>query len=119
MTSIEVTVCFQAAQEIFVAITGKPSDEDIVRICEILTPILLIIPYDDVDEDNNLWGLIASQADYKSHYNDLVFTAPMCPQIYPTVLSGATAPVRTEDIFKNAAKTGWFQCPCCRGVQLS
>ena len=63
MTLTEVIACFQAAKKIFVAITGKPTDEDIVCIREILTPILLIIPYDEVNGDNNLWGLITSQAD--------------------------------------------------------
>ena len=43
-----------------IVITGKPSDEDIIHSQEILTCILLSIPYDEVDEDNNLWGLIAS-----------------------------------------------------------
>ena len=51
---------FQAAQEIFIAITGKPSDEGIVHIHTILTPIFLSTPYDEVDADNSLWGLIAS-----------------------------------------------------------
>ena len=65
-TATEVITCFQATQEIFVAITGKPSDEDAVRIREILTPTLLSIPYYEVDEDINLWGLIASRGDYTS-----------------------------------------------------
>ena len=104
MTLTEVIAWFQAAQEIFIVITGKPSDKDIVRIGEILTSILLSIPYDEVDEDDNLWGLIASLADFKSRYQNVVFFAPTWPPIYPEVLPSATAPVRTEAEFRNAAK---------------
>ena len=43
MTPIEVIACFQAVQDIFVGITGKPLDEDIVCIREIHTTILLSI----------------------------------------------------------------------------
>ena len=97
-------MCFQATQEIFVAITGNPSDEDIVCIRKIPTPILLSIPYDEVDGDNTLCGLVASQADYKSCYHDLAFTAPMDLPIYPAVLSVTTAPVHDEAELKKSAR---------------
>ena len=104
MTPTEVIASFQAAQDIFVAISGKPTDEDLVRIREILTPLLLSIPYDESHEDNNLWGLIASPEDYADRYNQAVFTVPTRPPIYPVVAADATAPVRAEAEFKNAAK---------------
>ena len=104
MTPTEVIACFQAAQENFVAITGKPTDEDIVRIREILTPLLLSILYNESEENNNLWGLIASKEDYKDRYNQAVSTSPVRPPIYPAVAADATAPIDAEDEFKYAAK---------------
>jgi hypothetical protein len=104
MTPTEVLASFRAAQEIFVTIAGKPSDEDIIRIREVLTPLLLSIPYDESHDDNNLWGIIASKDDYGDRYNQAVFTVPARPPIYPVVSSDATAPVRAEAEFKNAAK---------------
>ena len=46
MTITEVIACFKGNQDVFVAITGKPSDEDILQIREVLTPILMCISYD-------------------------------------------------------------------------
>ena len=91
MTPAEDIACFQAAQEIFVAITGKPTDEDIVRIREILTPLLLSILYNKSEDNNNLWGLIASKEDYEARYNQTVFTAPVRPPIYPAVVADTMA----------------------------
>ena len=81
----------------------------------------LVSSYNEVDEDDNLWGLIASELDYKSRYNDSIFTAPMHPPIYPSVLPDATASVHAEAEFKNTAKLvhtivvilsmGWLRTP--------
>ena len=104
MTPVEVIACFQAAQEVFVAITEKPTDKDIVRIQEILTPIPLSIPYDESEKNNNLWGLIASTEDYTARYSNASLVALVRPPIYLNVVSDAIAPIRADVEFKNAAK---------------
>ena len=108
MIPADAIACFKATQEIFVAITGEPSDEDILHIREVFAPILLSIPYNEVDDDTNLWGLIASPINYKARYSDTVFTDPMWPPIYPVVPPNATDPVRAKVEFKNTAKLADF-----------
>ena len=47
----------------FTPILGKTSHDDLVRLCEALTPILLQASYKKSHVKHNLWGMIAPAAD--------------------------------------------------------
>ena len=68
MTPEEITLSLSEALDKFFPIQWKPTDYDITRLSETLTPLLLDIPYDIADARHNLWGCIAPDARYKTKY---------------------------------------------------
>ena len=59
----------------FLPITGKPYHDNIVRIWEALTPLLLQAGYNKVQNKNNLWVIIAPGSAYAVKYDE-PFTTP-------------------------------------------
>ena len=69
----------------FGEIAVKPTEDDISRMVRTILPILLKIPYDEVDATHNLSGLISPSAKYTSKYGT-AFNPPMRPKPYsPTI----------------------------------
>jgi hypothetical protein len=64
MTPDDITTLFAAADEAFPAIVGQPEDHQLHALVELLTPLLLEIPYDSEKGTHNLVGLIQKEADY-------------------------------------------------------
>ena len=62
-----ITALFADASAHFVPFAGNPTDDDLTAIREVLTPLLLGIPY-DADGRHNLVGLIAQRDKYKAKY---------------------------------------------------
>ena len=62
VTHAYVPATITAARANFVPISGKPKDNDLLRLSECLMPILLGIPYNTVDVNHNLWGILSSGA---------------------------------------------------------
>ena len=56
----DVTARFVTAIQDFPPITGCPSDENLKKIKDIITPILITLPYDSINGVHNLWGIIAT-----------------------------------------------------------
>ena len=69
MTPEDITATIKAALDLFPPIQGKPTDEHITRIVDVLTPILLDIPYDEANAIHSLVGLIASSGAYVKKYS--------------------------------------------------
>ncbi len=56
------------AQALLLPIYGQPSNNDLLRLSNIITPILLKSSYNRVKGVHNLWGLIANADRYLHHY---------------------------------------------------
>ena len=94
MTAKDVSEKITAAMVTFVYIDGKPTDNNLLRLRELPTPILLGIPYNTADGAHKLWGILYSNAAYKTRHNT-VFISPTRPTIYPTISDGATSAIHS------------------------
>ena len=75
-TPEEIHTLFAEALAAFEPIVGQPTDTDLFRLREVLSPLLLNIPYDMVNGGaDNMVGIIMPKATYVSIY-DREFTRP-------------------------------------------
>jgi hypothetical protein len=86
-----ITALFADASVHFIPFACDPTDDDIPAIHEVLTPLLLCIPY-DADGRHNLVGLIAQRDKYKTKYS-VFFARPKRPLFYDDTLDAAATPV--------------------------
>ena len=86
-----ITALFADASAHFVPFAGNPTDDDLTAIREVLTPLLLGIPY-DADGRHNLVGLIAQRDKYKAKYS-VFFARPKRPLLYDDTIDAAATPV--------------------------
>ena len=68
MTPDEIVAKFATAINHFDPITEQPSDTDLTRLREAVTPLLLKIPYDETGGTHNLIGIIWSKLAYIARY---------------------------------------------------
>lgn len=95
MTPEEITALFAEAATQFTPIVGNPSDDDLTAMRELLTPLLLNIPYDE-EGDNNLVGLIAGPNQYLNTWGQ-AFPRPDRPPSYdPAIPADAPAVTRNR-----------------------
>ena len=80
MPTEEVIAAIAEAQYFFVTITRKSTNDDLIRIKEIIAPILFWIPYDGVNNVHNMWGVIVPTDAYNRRYS-ADFVIPAHPPI--------------------------------------
>ena len=85
MSSEQLALQLTETREASVLITGKPSHDDIVCICEALTPLLLQAGYNKAHAKHNLWGIIAPTEAYIVKYGE-PFDIPERISAYPPIL---------------------------------
>jgi hypothetical protein len=103
MSPEEITALFVEAATRFTPITGNPSDDDLTDMREVLTPLLLAIPYDE-DGDHNLIGLIEPTTAYTATWH-AAFPLPARPPSYdPAIAADATPVVRARREAAHAVK---------------
>ena len=97
---------FEAAREDFKVENGQPTDAYLVKIRAVTTPILLLAPYDEVNGNHDLVGLIYLTRKYKAtHQGNLAFHSLTRPAIYdPTVTDDDNPSVVREK------ETTWKAC---------
>lgn len=101
MTPEEITAAFATAAASFQPIVGQPSDDDLTALREILYPLLLDIPYDNLpgaavgQYQHNLVGLIEPNATYAVTWH-AAFPIPARLPAYPAVPDDANANVRNR-----------------------
>ena len=86
-----ITALFADASAHFVPFAGNPMDDDLTAIREVLTPLLLGIPY-DADRWHNLFGLIAQHNKYKNKYS-VFFARPKRPLLFDDTIDATATPV--------------------------
>jgi hypothetical protein len=91
MTPKAITSALTAAQVLFLPINGQPSDNDLVRLSDVILPILLKAIYNQVNSVHNLWGLVASMDCYLHHYSTPSIRPATHPACYdPTITTEAS-----------------------------
>ena len=66
MSPEEIVAKFAEALELFEPIEGQPSIRNLTEIYEVLTQLLLQIPFDETEGKDNLVGIINSATNYRS-----------------------------------------------------
>ena len=61
----ELSTLFEAAREDFEVENGQPNDAYLVKIRAVITSILLLVPYDEENGNQNLVGLVWLTSKYK------------------------------------------------------
>ena len=79
----DVTIQFADSESTFEPISGQPTDSNLVEICEVISQILFLVPYNEVDGIRSLIGLIQKPAAYTSEYKAAP-PRPKKPGIYDT-----------------------------------
>jgi len=97
----DITTLFAAADEAFPAIVGQPEDSHIHALVELLTPLLLEIPYDSETGVHNLVGLIQTEADYTDEYST-AFVRPGRMAAYD-----ASIPSDANNLVRAKAEAQW------------
>ena len=101
MTPEEVTLALKEATDAFPPLGARrPTDDDLVSIRESLSPILMTIPYDAIDNLHNLWGVIAPTAAYTTLYA----TAFPIPRKLPFYDDAIASSANVADIRKQESK---------------
>ena len=70
MTPEDIVEKFAHALDNLNQITGQPSDTDLTRIQEAVTPLLIQILYEETSAVHNLIGLIRPEAAYVARYSE-------------------------------------------------
>ena len=104
MSPEEIVAKFAEALELFEPIEGQPSIRDLTKISEVLTQLLLQIPFDETEGKDNLVGVINSTAKYRSRYGQS-FVIPQRVGAYDeSIADNANAAVRAKMEAKNRAR---------------
>jgi hypothetical protein len=84
----ENTMSFATATASFQPISSQPTDDNLTALWEILYPLLLEIPYDELGT-HNLIGIIKATASYMATWG-AAFPIPVCPPTYPIIANDVT-----------------------------
>jgi hypothetical protein len=98
----KATSALTAAQALFLPINGQPSDDNLVRLSDAISPIYLKATYNRVNGTHNLWGLDASADEYLHHYGAPFVCPATCLACYDPAINAEASCVN-----RVCAKTAW------------
>jgi hypothetical protein len=68
MTPNAIICLFKEAHDAFPHLKGKPSDNDLLAIWETLLPLLMVIPYDQLNRVHSLTAFLSEAVKYKADH---------------------------------------------------
>jgi len=93
MTPDAITCLFKEAHDAFLPLEGNPSNDDLVAIQETILPLLMVIPYDQLNRVHSLLVILAKAVKYKANHGSK-FVCPACLPLYDkTIADDATTVV--------------------------
>jgi len=104
MTPDTITCLFKEAYDTFPPLEGKPSDDDLLTIQEILLPLLMVIPYNQLNGLHSLTAILTDAAKYRAEHGNKKFVQPSRLPLYDkNIADDATTVVRVraEDAHKS------------------
>jgi hypothetical protein len=97
MTPEAIMLLFKEARNTFPPFEGKPTDNDLLSIREMLLPILMEIPYDQLGGVYLLTAILADPARYASDHGGSAFRRPVRLPLYDAnIADNATTVVRVH-----------------------
>ena len=72
----DITLALQKETEGFTAIVDRPTDNDLIKIRQLLVPVLMKAKYDDLTLTHNLSGVIIPSECYQQIYKKGAYIIP-------------------------------------------
>ncbi len=90
-----ITLLFKEARDSSPPIEGKPTDDDLLSIREMLLPILMEIPYDQLGGIHSLTAILWDTVTYAANHGGNAFKRPVRLPLYDgNIADNATTVVR-------------------------
>ena len=70
------------AYNTFPPLKGKPTDDDLLAIRETLLPLLMVIPYDQLNDLHSLMAILTEAAKYEAEHGNAKFVCPVRLPLY-------------------------------------
>ena len=97
MTPNAIIFLFKEARDAFPALEGKPTDNDLLAIREMLLPILMEIPYDLLGGVHSLTAIITDGVRYAADHGGNAFNRPARLPLYGgSIADNATTVVHVQ-----------------------
>jgi hypothetical protein len=94
MTPDAITRLFKEAHDNFPPLKGKPSDNNLLAIWETLLPLLMVIPYNQLNRVHSLMAILTKAVKYKANHG-AKFVCPARLPLYDKLIdNNATTVVR-------------------------
>ncbi len=77
-----ITCLFKEAYDTFPSLEGKLTDDDLLAIRECILPLLMVIPYDQLNGIHLLTAILTDAAKYESEHGNTPFIRPICLPLY-------------------------------------
>ncbi len=95
MTPDAITLLFKEAQNSFPPIKGNPTDDNLLSIREMLLPILMEIPYDQLGGIHSLTAILWDTVTYAADHGGNAFKHPVQLPLYDgNIVDNATTVIR-------------------------
>jgi len=92
-----ITCLFKEAYDTFPPLEGKPTDDNLLAIREVLLPLLMVIPYDQLNGIHSLTAILAEAAKYEAEHGNQNFVRPSRLPLYDkNIADDATTVVRVR-----------------------
>jgi hypothetical protein len=92
MTPNAITCLFKEAYDAFPPLEGKPSNDDLLAIRETLLPLLMVIPYDQLNRVHSLTAILTKAVKYEANHG-IKFVRPACIPLYDKMIANNAATV--------------------------
>jgi hypothetical protein len=97
MTPDAITRLFKEAYDTFPPLEGKPTDDDLLAIREMLLPLLMVIPYDQLNGLHSLTAILTEAAKYNTDHGNAKFVRPVRLFLYDkNIADNATTVIRVR-----------------------
>ena len=97
MTPDAITRLFKEAYDTFPPLEGKPTDDDLLAIREALLPLLMVIPYDQLNGVHSLTAILTEAVKYEAEHGNAKFVRPSRLPLYDkNIADDATTVVRVR-----------------------
>jgi hypothetical protein len=92
MTPDAITLLFKEARNTFPPLKGKPMDNNLMSIGETLLPILMNIPYDQLEGVHSLMAILVDTARYATNRGNTFKRPDRLPLYNSSIANNATLP---------------------------
>ena len=97
MTPDAIIRLFKEAYDTFPPLEGKPRDDDLLDIRDCILPLLMVIPYDQLNGIHALTAILTDAAKYELEHGNKTFVRPIRLPLYDkNIADNATTVVRVR-----------------------